>query len=303
MKSKGRTSTPFDAQEEVLLRRRSATHDRGERHVWQKCIRRWRWEEIAATATLARRNEGKKPKLVGARLTGVGCAEARVKAFRTHWRAICGDTAADVPLRPTDPPRTTTTSTTTTTTTTTSASTSTTTATSTTTQTPTPTTTAAGADYKAELAALSDQHQRRCRPLLNIVRTLPKGKAGGDDGVLSDFFVAVHESHMCDLHRLVEKRLQGGESAPTSWARATVTLIPKISNPVAAGDFRPISPAHDPESDPADLDETGSTMVRTPGSHIPWVSQRLPVRRGPCGGSPATSSQNGVGTVDTCRTT
>lgn len=37
-KSKGHRPPPFGTQEETLIRRRSATHDRGERQVWQKCV-------------------------------------------------------------------------------------------------------------------------------------------------------------------------------------------------------------------------------------------------------------------------
>lgn len=186
---------------------------------------------------------GGKTKPVGVKLTGIGCSEARIKAFRAHWRAICGDTSIDVPPRPTDPPRTTSTTSSTTSTTPTSAPRANTTTTSTTTQAPTSTTTNAGATFRAELAAAHSPASISVDvdTFLNIVRTLPKGKAGGDDGVLSEFFVAVHESHMCDLHRPVESRLQRGESALKSWGRATVTLIPKVSNPEAAGDYRPIT--------------------------------------------------------------
>lgn len=171
---------------------------------------------------------------MGAKLAGHGSIEARATTFRTHWRAICGDVTTEPQPRLTHP--------TAATTATTSTSTSATTTCASTTPTTTPSTTTSKA-RRAELAAahFPDHITVDADTFLNVVKGLPSGKAGGGDGVLSDFFVTVHESHMCDLHRMAEQRLRGCGKAPALWGKAIVTLIPKIASPVAAGDFRPIT--------------------------------------------------------------
>lgn len=63
----------------------------------------------------------------------------------------------------------------------------------------------------------------------------------------------------------------GGEKAPASWGKATVALIPKITNPVAAGDFRPITV----------LPTIQEVILRTWMSLAsPWLALREPAPHG-----------------------
>lgn len=128
--------------------------------------------------TAKRSRAAKLPAAPGLRLTGAGIADARHQQFAAHWRQICGDTQE---MR---------------------------------------TGSAAAHSHRAELAATSYSDlpevtlQRSAS--VHILNKLPKGKAGGQDGIgiVAEFLQPLPTGRGAALHSAVEGRLQGREAPP-----------------------------------------------------------------------------------------
>lgn len=146
---------------------------------------------------------------------------------------------------------------------------------------------AAAHKHRADLAATSFTGSQNIVLLqaafVHILQRLPKGKAGGQDGIVAEFLQPRSAKRAAPLHRTVEARLQGCEAAPPSWSEATVMLIPKkASGHLAGGLPADHRPAHHPKADPSKLDGVGGPVPLAQESAVPWVQARLPE----CGSTP-----------------
>lgn len=110
-------------------------------------------------------------------------------------------------------------------------------------------------------ALLSDEHddgdertmqaRGRCKPeddvccddvsFLHILRSMKKGRAGGEDGLAVEFAQAMTPEQISALLQLVRETLTGRRAIPAGWRVAHVALIPKIVMACRPGDYRPIT--------------------------------------------------------------
>lgn len=80
--------------------------------------------------------------------------------------------------------------------------------------------------------------------VLHIFGTLKLGKAGGDDAVLAECLRALSCGQKLRLASLLRGILFGTGAIPPTWRRACDSLIPKISDAILPGHFRPITVFH-----------------------------------------------------------
>lgn len=80
------------------------------------------------------------------------------------------------------------------------------------------------------------------KDFVSLVRQIPLARAGGEDGKLGEFLRAVSPDQQGYIFELINKVLTGVSLVPSSWTRATVTLIPKILLARVRTYYRPITP-------------------------------------------------------------
>lgn len=76
---------------------------------------------------------------------------------------------------------------------------------------------------------------------LRILRSMKKGRAGGEDGLAAEFVQAMTPMHIGALLQLVPDTLAGRRAIPAGWRAGHVALIPKVVMACRPGDYRPIT--------------------------------------------------------------
>lgn len=164
--------------------------------AWQK---RWRNEKQLAAATAARRNFAKQPQAPGLLLTSKGDSASRVSSFANDWREICGTCPPPRPQEPGQPAA------------------------------------PPGWDILLdEMAAASFPGASTfgLGEFLGIIRGLPKGKAGADDGVLAEFMTALAPDVKTSLVKMLKDQMEGLKAYDTVAHEAIDHLFRKRDMPV-----------------------------------------------------------------------
>lgn len=75
--------------------------------------------------------------------------------------------------------------------------------------------------------------------IVQVMSSLKLGKAGGDDAVLAELLRALSPEQRLRLGDVLNSVLRGTHAISPIWRSACVSLIPKGSNAVLPGHFRP----------------------------------------------------------------
>lgn len=96
--------------------------------------------------------------------------------------------------------------------------------------------------YLDKTSTTSATEQIACdeAPFLQILRSLTKGRAGGEDGLAAEFVQAMQPEQISLLAHVARKTLAARLAIPPGWKKAHVALGPKIVMACRPGDYRPI---------------------------------------------------------------
>lgn len=211
---RARRTTPFDPLENQALAERRVTQARAARRIlalWVFKIRgyqkRWRFEQSLAEYTTRGKSIAKTVSPTGLVLSPAGTSSAMLQEFQAFWEDILQREVEEPPdaVRP-------------------------------------------GDGHSAESWAAAEGTPRSEMDLLvthedfvSPLGRIPKGKAGGEDGVLAEFVQALRPDHYGQFLVLISDTLLGRSPMLPGWKVASVSLIPKALGACAPKLFRPIT--------------------------------------------------------------